>query len=147
LDKKPYLFSKTLVFSIVICFMLISPSAFAITKEKINHPPEAPEVSIDKGEITGMWDLIIRSTDPDGDDVFYYIDLGDGTFIYWIGPYGSGVNVTIEHVWPPITKLYEGKAMGKDIYGAESPWTHFFIFIIGARAIVNTRYHLLFGRF
>jgi len=138
---------KTLGFSIVICFILISPSAFAITKERINHPPDAPKISFHKCETTGAYDIIIRSTDPDGDDVFYYIDWGDGTFMYWIGPYESGINVTIKHIWPPVTKLYEGQAMAKDIYGENSPWTHFFIFIIGARAIVNTRCLLLFGRF
>ena len=61
------------------------------------------------------------SIDPNGDDVYYYIDWDDGTFDEWIGPYPSGKEVKVNHTWDK-WGFYTIKAKSKDIHGAESDW-------------------------
>jgi hypothetical protein len=61
------------------------------------------------------------SEDSDGDDVYYYIDWDDGSVEDWIGPFSSGVIVTVSHVWEEIDN-YAIRAKAKDTYGAESDW-------------------------
>jgi len=39
------------------------------------------------------------TTDPDGDNIYYLFDWGDGTTSGWIGPYSSGSGVTAPHTW------------------------------------------------
>ena len=66
-------------------------------------------------------DYNFTTTDPDGDEVYYFIDWGDQTNGSWIGPYPSGDKITKSHTWS--TKgTYIIKAKAKDIYGNESDW-------------------------
>ena len=39
------------------------------------------------------------ATDPDGDNVLYYIDWGDGTNSGWLGPYPSGQQASAQKTW------------------------------------------------
>jgi hypothetical protein len=39
------------------------------------------------------------SEDPEGEDLFYWIDWDDGTFEEWIGPYATGETITASHTW------------------------------------------------
>jgi hypothetical protein len=85
------------------------------------QPPTTPTIS---GPPTGKakqpYDYTFNSTDPNGDNVSYYIDWGDNTNSGWLGPYSSGVAVTQSHTWT--TKgTYIIKAKAKNIYG-ESDW-------------------------
>jgi len=61
------------------------------------------------------------STDPDGDQVSYFIDWGDDTTSNWMGPYPSGNETVQSHIW---TKKgsYIIKAKAKDASGNESDW-------------------------
>jgi len=115
------------------------------TEEEKNNKPIRPTITGVKGihVPNRIYDYDIVTTDPDGDDVLYYIDWGDGTFAYWFGPYESGVNVTKSHSWPPITKLYEIQVKAKDIYGAESEWGNMYVFVLNSRTASGS----LFGRF
>jgi len=95
----------------------------------INRPPDPPDIEgptvkpvprplPKQGEPINY---TFKSTDPDGDNVYYYIDWGDGEFEDWFGPFESGEEVTHSHTWseqgtPTI------KAKAKDIYDAESDW-------------------------
>jgi hypothetical protein len=62
------------------------------------------------------------SSDPENEDVYYYIDWGDGTVEDWVGPYNSGESVEISHSWDEIGD-YDIKARAKDINGARSVWS------------------------
>jgi len=106
------------------------------TEQEVNKKPIRPTISGVKGihVPNRIYDYDFVTTDPDGDDVLYYIDWGDGTFIYWFGPYESGENVTKSHSWPPITKLYEIQVKAKDIYGAESDWGRMYVFVLNSRS-------------
>ena len=106
------------------------------TEEKINQPPIRPTISGVKGIHVPErnYDYEFVTIDPDEDPVLYYIDWGDGTFVYWFGPLESGENVTKAHSWPALTKLYEIKCKAKDIYGAESDWGTMYVFVLNSRS-------------
>jgi hypothetical protein len=57
---------------------------------------------------------------PDGDDVYYWIDWGDGTSSEWIGPYAPGETACVSHEWID-EGTYEIKVKAKDQDG-ESRW-------------------------
>jgi hypothetical protein len=40
-----------------------------------------------------------NTTDPDGDNIFYLFDWGDGTDSGWLGSYPSGTTVESNHAW------------------------------------------------
>jgi len=61
------------------------------------------------------------TTDPEDDDVYYFIDWGDTTNSGWIGPNTSADTITLSHTWDT-RGIYTIKAKAKDIYGWESDW-------------------------
>jgi hypothetical protein len=88
-----------------------------------NDPPGAPTI---EGPSTGkpgsIYRYILETTDPDNDDVYYYVDWGDGQMEEWIGPYDSGEQAIVTHSWEDQgTYIIQVKA--RDIYEAESEWT------------------------
>ncbi len=58
------------------------------------------------------------TTDPDGDDIYYWFDWGDQTNSGWIGPYPSGATVNASNSWDAPGD-YKVKCKAKDTYGAE----------------------------
>ena len=93
------------------------------TKE--NQPPSPPVITGPtqvKAKVAVAYNF--TATDPDSDDLSYFIDWGDGTNSSWIGPYHSGELITQSHTWA--TKgTYAIKAKVKDTSGAESDWGTF----------------------
>lgn len=105
----------------------------------INHPPGAPII---KGPSSSPiipcpfgeqpwsrpllkpgqpYNFTFKATDPDKDDVYYFIDWGDGTISGWCGPHLSGEEVTYNHTWS-MKGTYIVRAKAKDIYNQEGPW-------------------------
>ena len=65
-----------------------------------NKPPCPPDITGDTfGEPDQELTFKTIGIDPDGDDIFYKIDWGDGTETDWIGPLESGTGITETHVW------------------------------------------------
>jgi len=64
----------------------------------------------------------VVSTDPDDDQIYYYIDWGDETNTGWIGPYDSGVPTQFSHVWTGLGSFFV-KARAKDINGVRGDWS------------------------
>lgn len=62
------------------------------------------------------------ATDPDGDDLYYKFDWGDGSSSDWIGPRTSGTQVTGYKTWDK-TGTYEVKVVARDDHGAVSVWS------------------------
>jgi len=90
-----------------------------------NQAPSPPTIN---GPTTGKTgtslDYKFKSTDPDGDQVSYFVKWGDGTNTGWFGPFTSGVEQTKSNTYSSKgTYLIEAKA--KDTYGAESTWATF----------------------
>ncbi len=62
--------------------------------------PEIPSIEgPSRGRVGREYRYTIVTVDPDGDDIYYYIDWGDNTNTGWIGPYKSGEEVTLNHKW------------------------------------------------
>jgi hypothetical protein len=89
---------------------------------KDNQPPSPPTITgTVKGESGVTYLYHFETTDPESDDVFYYIDWGDTTSTGWLGAFPSGFQKIASHSWD--TKGdYTIKAKAKDIYGNESDW-------------------------
>ena len=88
----------------------------------ITSSPEIPNIDgPDQGKAGVDYDYIISTTDPDDDDVYYYIDWGDGNAEEWIGPYNSGEEITVNHTWVE-KDTYTVRVKARDVYDAESGW-------------------------
>ena len=87
-----------------------------------NNPPEKPSIN---GPSTGQKDTEYEYTfstlDPDGDDLYYYIEWGDDKIEEWIGPYDTGENLMVSHIWDE-EDIYIIRVKVKDEFGAESDW-------------------------
>jgi hypothetical protein len=89
-----------------------------------------PNKNPDKPRITGpsvgkagvKYDYKFSTTDPEENDVFYYILWGDEQEGKWVGNYSSGEEITISHIWEKNGK-YTIRAKAKDTNGAESEWS------------------------
>lgn len=94
-----------------------------------NNPPNKPSIT---GPSTGTpdeeYDFIVAASDNDGDQVFLYIDWGDGTTVEWDGPYSSGQDVNYNHAWTT-AETYTIRLKARDIYNAESGWREMDIII------------------
>lgn len=89
-----------------------------------NNPPDKPKCSgktkVDSGK---KYTYKASTTDPDGDQVFYKWDWGDGNFSEWLGPYDSGEQCITDNYWDEAGK-YVIKVRAKDEHGAESEWAN-----------------------
>jgi len=87
------------------------------------HPPNTPHIpSGDTSGYTGISYSYTTSTiDPNGDDVCYQFDWGDGSTTT-TGYYSSGSTVSVSHTWES-SGTYYVKVRAKDIYGAWSSWS------------------------
>ena len=103
-----------------------SSMTFIISKNPyFNLPPEKPVIEGPTHGKTGKtYKYSFFTTDPDNDDLYYYVDWGDNTGTGWIGPHSSGETIFRSNKW-----LNQGtyiiKCKAKDIFGAESNWTEY----------------------
>ena len=88
-----------------------------------NTPPEAPDID---GPLSGnadtSYEYTFTSTDPDGDDVKYYIKWGDGHVEPWSSYQASGTPFAASHTWN-IEGTFTISAKAKDSHGEESDWS------------------------
>jgi len=65
-----------------------------------NDAPSAPDIDGTTSGTPGIeYDYSFVATDPNDDDVLYFIEWGDGTTTGWIGPYASGQEIVESHSW------------------------------------------------
>jgi len=87
-----------------------------------NDPPNVPTITGPTNGNTGQsYEYSFTATDPDGDDIYYYIDWGDGIEDGWLGSYTSGTTITKSHTWSS-EGSYTIQAKAKDINDLESDW-------------------------
>ncbi len=85
------------------------------------NPPDKPIITgPTKGKAGETYTYHIQGSDPDNDDIYYYIDWGDEN-TELSGPYSSGYEALVDHKWQE-KDTYTIKVKTKDIYGAESDW-------------------------
>lgn len=86
------------------------------------------------GKIGELYDYEFVSTIPGNNEIWYFIDWGDGTYSRWIGPYVSGEEVIKSHRWF-ICKTYAIRAKAKNVYDVESNWSEHEIIIPRTRTV------------
>jgi hypothetical protein len=94
-----------------------------------NGAPNLPVISgPDSGQKGEEYEYIVSTTDPEGEDVYYKIDWGDGTYSDWIGPNASGEEATVKHTWTS-DATFNIRAKAKDVNGYQTPWSDPFTFV------------------
>lgn len=87
-----------------------------------NSSPSTPNIQGSaSGTIKQNYDYTIVSTDPEDNNISYYVNWGDGTTTGWIGPYTSGQEQTVSHTWEK-KGTYTIQVKARDNYSAESDW-------------------------
>jgi hypothetical protein len=76
------------------------------------------------GKPNKEYDFTFVATDPEGDQVYYYADWGDGTNSGWDGPYNSGASATLSHTWTE-QQEFTITARAKDAIGNIGPASTF----------------------
>jgi hypothetical protein len=89
----------------------------------VNIPPNKPKISGPTEGYEGeKITLYFNATDPDGHDLFYLVDWGDGTNSGWLGPYTSGEIAQRSYIYISPSE-YEIKVKAKDIKNKQSDWS------------------------
>jgi hypothetical protein len=87
-----------------------------------NNTPNTPTLTGPRlGILNKKYNFTVSITDPDNEQVWYWIDWGDGTNTSWKGPFVSGTSITESHIWKTKEK-FTIKAKARDIHNAESDW-------------------------
>ena len=90
-----------------------------------NEHPNSPNI---KGPSNGKprikHEYILNATDPERDNIYFYVDWADKSNSGWLGPYESGEEVEVSHTWL-IKGTYNIKVRVKDEKNLLSPWTTF----------------------
>jgi hypothetical protein len=60
--------------------------------------------------------------DPEGDQVYYQWDWGDGNISDWLGPYAFGEHTETDHQWAQ-NGSYDIKVRARDTLGKQSDWS------------------------
>ena len=90
--------------------------------EPDQNAPEAPTITGETDGKTGVeYDYTVSTTDPNGDDVYYYVDWGDGEFEDWFGPFASGEEIIVSHTWEK-RGTYIIRVRAKDTDNLWGPW-------------------------
>jgi hypothetical protein len=89
-----------------------------------NKPPETPNQPDGPNELVEdkEYTFTTQTSDPEGEQIYYLFDWGDGTDSGWIGPYNSGTIAEESHIWFDPGE-YNITVRAKDINGFESHWS------------------------
>jgi hypothetical protein len=89
----------------------------------LSNPPAKPVITGPaSGVLNVTYTFTVNTTEPDGEDISYYVDWGDGTNSGWLGPYSPGTSHTAEKAWSAVA-TYPVKTKAKDIHGVTSEWS------------------------
>ncbi len=125
----------------------IGPVWHFTTEEEENQPPGIPTVS---GETNGNagteYEYTFNAVDPDGDDVKYYIEWGDGN-TEWTSLAVSGTPVVVSHTWAE-EDTYTITAKAQDEYGLESDWGTLEVEMpVNQQVVINPLFQMILERF
>jgi parallel beta-helix repeat protein len=89
-----------------------------------NRPPNKPNKPSgpSSGEAGTEYEYTTSTTDPNGDDISYWFDWGDGSNSGWTEFVTSGTEGSASHTWTEEGN-YQIRVKAKDVHGAESPWS------------------------
>lgn len=103
-------------------WQLLGDPSLGIAEDSM--PPNKPEppVGPSSGSSGETYAYSAVTTDPEGDDVYYLFDWGDGTDSGWLGPFGSGKTCESSHTWSE-KNSYEIRVKAQDFHGVISDWS------------------------
>jgi hypothetical protein len=102
-----------------------------------SNPPDTPDLSgPTDGKAGKEYTYSVVTTDPDGDQISYLFDWGDGTNSGWTDFVDSEIQVAASHIWSRGEYMIKVKA--RDIHGTESNWATFKISMPKNRVINTT---------
>jgi len=102
-----------------------------------NNPPNKPAITgANKGEPGIEYSYNASTTDPEGEQVYYWFDWGDNKNSGWLGPYASGDICNAKHTWTA-KRNYVLKVKAKDTNGFESDWATLSVNIPKNKAYTN----------
>jgi hypothetical protein len=95
-----------------------------IYPESVNQPPNTPPAPTgpDSGTPGTSYSFTATTTDPDGDQVAFKFDWGDGSESGWTSFVESRGSASMSHSWSN-QGTFDVRARAKDTYGAESGWS------------------------
>ncbi len=105
-----------------------------------HNPPKIPEVpdGPTEGLIGEEYTFLSSTTDPEGDEIYFMFDWGNGKTTEWLGPYPSGKTITQSYTYKA-EGTYEVRVKSKDSYGYESDWSESTLIHIGILKIIKVR--------
>jgi hypothetical protein len=110
---------------------------FTTASEDINQPPNKPSIIGQKSGKTGKsYNYNFVSSDPDGDEVSYYIEWGDGQTTTWTAFQASDNPYSESHTWNS-EGTYTIKAKAKDPDGLESIWSELSVSMPKSKSITD----------
>jgi hypothetical protein len=120
---------------------------YQFTTENNNNPPNKPIITgPTSGKAGNSYTYSFSTTDPEDDNVSYYIDWGDETNTNWIGPYDSGEIINKSHTWVK-QGSYIIKVKARDVYDEESPEAILVVAMPRNKNAFNSLFLLLLERF
>jgi hypothetical protein len=110
---------------------------WVIKFDEESQSPTAPTINgPEEGKVGITYDYKFLSTDPNNDDVYYYVDWGDDYNSGWVGPYASGEEVTINNTWNE-KGTFTIKVKAIDSFNTVSDWTTLAVTMPKPRLINN----------
>ncbi|MBU1940211.1 MAG: M28 family peptidase [Candidatus Thermoplasmatota archaeon] len=103
--------------------LILATLAELAESQPASEPPQKPTITGPAESIMGvLTNFTVTTTDPEGNDVYYFINWGDGSSTSWIGPYASGEMVTVTNTWF-VQGTYQIQVRAKDDYNVLSDWS------------------------
>lgn len=101
--------------------LLGDPSLSIAEDSQAPNKPTTPE-GPSSGKPGETYSYSTSTTDPEGDDVYYLFEWGDGTDSGWLGPFDSGRTCQTSYTW---TKkgTYVIRVKAQDFHGVVSEWS------------------------
>ena len=109
---------KIIVLTVSMLFLCLALT----TNVSANSPPETPDISgPPSGAAGSTYTVEVCSSDPDGDNIYFCIDWGDGSGEQCLGPYASDSCINLDHVYSG-DGSYTIKVKAQDDSQAESDY-------------------------
>ena len=107
------------------CYNVLGDPSIKIRTDDPNYPPETPNPPDGPNHgATGIeYTFSARTTDPEGEAIYYMFDWGDGSDSGWVGPYNSGEQGSASHSWD-YEDDFEVRVIAMDENGRQSDWSN-----------------------
>ena len=112
------------IYQNMFIFNLYGDPSLSFDTYSSGSPPSKPTKpsGIEEGRPMISYTYSTSSIDPDNDNIIYKWDWGDGNISDWMGPFESGEEINIDHVWITVGE-FEVKVLAVDEIGRKSEWS------------------------